>query len=66
MKEVVAKFPDDLDAATIYAQSLMDTSPWSYWNADGSATATELGSFAPGAFGSQDAPSGGFGAEGNE
>lgn len=36
MKDVVAKFPDDLDAATIYAQSLMDTSPWSYWNADGS------------------------------
>src|SRR5687768_9516028 len=27
MKDVVAKFPDDLDAATIYAQSLMDTSP---------------------------------------
>jgi tetratricopeptide (TPR) repeat protein len=36
MKELVAKFPDDLDAATIYAQSLMDTSPWNYWNADGS------------------------------
>src|SRR5688500_19625546 len=39
MKDVVAKFPDDLDAATIYAQSLMDTSPWSYWNADGSPRA---------------------------
>ena len=36
MKDLVAKFPDDLDAATIYAQSLMDTSPWNYWNADGS------------------------------
>jgi tetratricopeptide (TPR) repeat protein len=36
MKELVAKFPDDLDAATMYAQSLMDTSPWNYWNADGS------------------------------
>jgi tetratricopeptide (TPR) repeat protein len=36
MKELAAKFPDDLDAATIYAQSLMDTSPWNYWNADGS------------------------------
>jgi tetratricopeptide (TPR) repeat protein len=36
MKDVVAKFPDDPDAATIYAQSLMDTSPWNYWNADGS------------------------------
>ena len=36
MRDLVAKFPDDLDAATLYAQSLMDTSPWNYWNADGS------------------------------
>ena len=36
MKDVVTKFPDDLDAATMYAQSLMDTAPWNYWNADGS------------------------------
>jgi tetratricopeptide (TPR) repeat protein len=36
MREVVAKFPDDLDAATLFAQSLMDTSPWNYWNQDGS------------------------------
>jgi tetratricopeptide (TPR) repeat protein len=39
MREVVAKFPDDLDAATLFAQSLMDTSPWNYWNADGSPRA---------------------------
>jgi tetratricopeptide (TPR) repeat protein len=37
MRTVVAKFPDDLDATTLFAQSLMDTSPWNYWNADGSA-----------------------------
>jgi tetratricopeptide (TPR) repeat protein len=36
MRDVVATFPDDLDAATLFAQSLMDTSPWNYWNADGS------------------------------
>ena len=36
MREVVKKFPDDLDAATLYAQSLMDTAPWAYWNVDGS------------------------------
>jgi tetratricopeptide (TPR) repeat protein len=36
MREVVATFPDDLDAATLFAQSLMDTSPWNYWNQDGS------------------------------
>ncbi len=29
------RFPDDLDAATLFAQSLMDTSPWNYWNIDG-------------------------------
>jgi tetratricopeptide (TPR) repeat protein len=36
MREVTRRFPDDLDAATLFAQSLMDTSPWNYWNQDGS------------------------------
>ena len=36
MREVVKRFPDDLDAATLFAQSLMDTSPWNYWEQDGS------------------------------
>jgi tetratricopeptide (TPR) repeat protein len=36
MRLVTQKFPDDLDAMTLFAQSLMDTSPWNYWNADGS------------------------------
>jgi tetratricopeptide (TPR) repeat protein len=35
MRAVVAQFPDDLDAATLFAQSLMDTSPWNYWTRDG-------------------------------
>jgi tetratricopeptide (TPR) repeat protein len=35
MREVAKQFPDDLDAATLLAQSLMDTSPWNYWNQDG-------------------------------
>ena len=39
MREVVKRFPDDLDAATLFAQSLMDTSPWNYWNQDGSPRA---------------------------
>jgi tetratricopeptide (TPR) repeat protein len=44
MREVVKQYPDDLDAATLFAQSLMDTSPWNYWNADGSprSMATEV------------------------
>lgn len=35
MREVVARFPEDLDAATMFAESLMDLSPWAYWNEDG-------------------------------
>jgi tetratricopeptide (TPR) repeat protein len=35
MGKLVAKYPDDLDAATLYAEALMDLSPWHYWNADG-------------------------------
>jgi tetratricopeptide (TPR) repeat protein len=35
MRELSARFPDDVDAATLYAQSLMDTSPWNYWDKDG-------------------------------
>jgi tetratricopeptide (TPR) repeat protein len=36
MSEVMARYPDDLDAATLYAASLMNLSPWDYWNLDGS------------------------------
>lgn len=36
MARVVEQLPDDDDAATLYAEALMDLSPWAYWNADGS------------------------------
>ncbi len=36
MRQVAAKHPDDPDARTLFAQSLMDTSPWNYWQPDGS------------------------------
>ncbi|MEJ2085125.1 MAG: hypothetical protein P8Y44_05520 [Acidobacteriota bacterium] len=36
MREVTAAYPEDLDAATLFAASLMDTTPWDYWEADGS------------------------------
>jgi tetratricopeptide (TPR) repeat protein len=39
MRDVVRQFPEDDDAATLFAQSLMDTSPWNYWEADGSPRA---------------------------
>jgi tetratricopeptide (TPR) repeat protein len=35
MARVVEQFPDDDDAATLYAEALMDLSPWAYWNKDG-------------------------------
>lgn len=37
MKKVVGKYPDDLDAASLYAEALMDLSPWNFWLQDGSA-----------------------------
>ena len=36
MEDLVERYPDDLDAATLYAASLMNLSPWDYWNLDGS------------------------------
>ena len=36
MENLVERYPDDLDAATLYAASLMNLSPWDYWNLDGS------------------------------
>ena len=35
MEELVDDHPDDLDARTIYAESLMDLRPWNYWTRDG-------------------------------
>ncbi|NEO66279.1 MAG: hypothetical protein F6J98_40220, partial [Moorea sp. SIO4G2] len=35
MKQVVQDYPDDLDVATLYAESLMDTMPWDYWQDNG-------------------------------
>ena len=36
MSALAKRFPDDLDAATLYAAALMNLSPWDYWNLDGS------------------------------
>jgi tetratricopeptide (TPR) repeat protein len=36
MKKVVTKYPADLDAASLYAEALMDLSPWNFWMKDGS------------------------------
>ncbi|MEW6544635.1 MAG: tetratricopeptide repeat protein [Nitrospirota bacterium] len=35
MRDLAHRFPDDVDAATLFAESLMDTTPWHYWTEDG-------------------------------
>jgi tetratricopeptide (TPR) repeat protein len=35
LDDVRRRYPEDLEAATLYAESLMDLSPWNYWTADG-------------------------------
>ena len=35
MGELTKKYPDDLDAAVLYAESAMDLRPWQLWAADG-------------------------------
>jgi tetratricopeptide (TPR) repeat protein len=36
MRAVVDRHPDDIEARALYAEALMDLSPWNYWEADGS------------------------------
>ena len=38
MRELTRRYPEDLDAATLYAESLMDLHPWMLWSADGKPT----------------------------
>ena len=35
MRGLAARYPDDLDAATLYAESLMNLHPWKLWTPDG-------------------------------
>src|ERR1700751_5231032 len=35
MQALAKKYPDDLDAATLYAESLMNLNPWKLWSLDG-------------------------------
>src|SRR5262249_634480 len=39
MREVVKQFPDDLDAATLFAESGMNLHPWGLWHVDGTPEA---------------------------
>ena len=35
MRKLSERFPEDLDAAALYAESMMDLRPWGYWSRDG-------------------------------
>lgn len=35
MREVARRYPDDLEGATLFAEALMDTTPWDYWEGSG-------------------------------
>lgn len=37
MRSVVQRFPQDADAATLFAEALMDLRPWDFWKPDGRA-----------------------------
>jgi tetratricopeptide (TPR) repeat protein len=42
MHDLMKQYPDDLDAATLYAESLMDLHPWKLWTTDGKPTEETL------------------------
>ncbi len=37
MREVAKRYPNDLDAAALSAESMMDLRPWNYWTPEGKA-----------------------------
>jgi tetratricopeptide (TPR) repeat protein len=34
MRDLSGRYPDDLDAATLWAEAMMDLRPWNYWTRD--------------------------------
>src|SRR6201987_6452027 len=47
MEKVAAQFPDDNEIAVLYAASVMDLSPWNYWQAGGRPPKQERGAPGP-------------------
>jgi tetratricopeptide (TPR) repeat protein len=41
MERLASDFPDDLDAATLYAAALMNITPWQWWNRNNSTDTIE-------------------------
>jgi tetratricopeptide (TPR) repeat protein len=47
MEKVAAQFPDDNEIAVLYAESVMDLSPWNYWQPGGHAPNPQSGTIVP-------------------
>ena len=43
MAQVHERFPDDPEVAVLYADALMNTAPWDYWEADGATPKGRIG-----------------------
>jgi tetratricopeptide (TPR) repeat protein len=39
MRQLHRRYPDDLDGAVLFAEALMNLTPWEYWTREGQATA---------------------------
>jgi tetratricopeptide (TPR) repeat protein len=47
MEKVAAQFPDDNDIAVLYAEAVMDLSPWNYWQPGGREPNQQSGPIVP-------------------
>ncbi|MEM9384916.1 MAG: hypothetical protein AAGA68_07625 [Pseudomonadota bacterium] len=47
MAQVAKRFPEDADVLAIYADALMNTQPWDYWEADGKTAHPNLQALVP-------------------
>src|SRR6185436_12202176 len=47
MAKVATQFPDDNEIAVLYAESVMDLSPWNYWQPGGAAPNPQSGPIVP-------------------
>ena len=47
MEKVAAQFPDDNEIAVLYAESVMDLSPWNYWQPGGREPNQQSGPIVP-------------------
>ena len=47
MAEVAARFPEDVEIATLYADALMNLLPWDYWEEDGRTLKPQVARLVP-------------------